>query len=607
MFIKRFFLKTVATIVACFAMCFIVSCDKTGDDPDNPENPDKPKTTMLDINLTGLVNDLSGNPLSGVRVTTGSLNATTDSKGEFSFQQAGFVDNRAIIKYEKNGYFTLIRSGVKVNEMYIEAVMTPKGNSANSLQISFDAAAGATLQIAGAKVVLPPSGIAKKDGSNYSGTVKADMHYLDPNTKNFAAMMPGGNYAGINKSGQEVMLLSFGVIGVELTDNQNNPLQLKSDSPAEVTWPVPANLSSNLPATVPISSFDEQKGLWIEEGAATLRGDVYVGTVTHFSDKALSQLEFYRKIIKGRVIDCKNQPIVRANVYIEASEFELAPIGGPGNRGLVITFLFRTDANGEWQILIPEVMDVDMIAAWTNFTSDADYTEKYSYEGGIFTSKVCAGGPVEFLPANCSYEYYLYEDDGTIHDHWIFSWQNYGKRHRYDNVESSRTIPPNDEMRYASIEDHEARISWTGIISKSEGEKWYPEPGEGPDDPGDGSDCSHNTRLGYPEFPFHNSNCSPVMSDEARMCEPYKDVAIEVWSLQRETITVAGKPCKVYLLGYAPMGLVGARYCFWEGVLMKEEVNNTGIGATLRTTYEVKNITLNPPSSVFTRTMRSWF
>ena len=377
MYKNRFFLKNVITIAICFAaMTGFSGCE-------NPDDPDNPTGNMVKIELSGVVKDVSGNPLSGVKVITGTKNAVTSSNGEFSFTQAEMIDNRAIVKFEKSGYFSLVRSGVKADEMYIEAVLTPKGNTGNSLQTTFDAAAGAALQVAGAKVVIPPSGIMKKDGSAYSGTVKVDMRYLDPYAKNFSLMMQGGDYVGINKAGEEVLLLSFGIIGVELTDNQNNPLQLKSGTLADVTWPVSSGMNGDIPATVPVSTFDEQKGIWVEETVATLQGGVYVGQVTHFSDENLTPIISF-KTIKGRVIDCDRKPISGAGVYIEVvTSFCSLPLD----------LLLQTDSKGEWSARIPTGNhEIDMLAAWTKFTSDDDYTEKYTMEGDFYISQLCNEG-----------------------------------------------------------------------------------------------------------------------------------------------------------------------------------------------------------------------
>jgi len=91
------------------------------------------------------------------------------------------------------------------------------------------------------------------------------------------------------------------------------------------------------------------------------------------------------------------------------------------------------------------------------------------------------------------------------------------------------------------------------------------------------------------------------------MDEQVKVVESCIWNLKKDPITVAGKPCKVYVVGYAAIGLVAARYAFWEGVLMKEEINETGFGGALKTMYEVKKIELVAPNSAFEPSFSGWF
>ena len=396
-----FKLRNVAMIVCLTVMTILSGCSKDPeiepDKPDNPnpvenkdpekkpDEPEKPIITMINMEIKGIVNDVKGKPLSGVKVTTGTISATTGADGTFSFTQAEVVNERVKVKLEKSGYFTLMRSGAKADNLYIQAVLTPKGATDNSLQTTFDAAVGATLQVAGAKVVISPSGIMKKDGSAYSGTVKVDMRYLDPYTKDFSSMMAGGNHAGVNKAGEDVILISFGIIGVEFTDNQNNPLQLKSGLTADVTWPVPAGMKDTLPTTVPVSSFDEQKGVWVEETAATLQGGVYTGKVTHFSYYDLGPIKTGKetKILKGRVTNCEGKPIPGAGVFVDAGIF------AGGIEATPLDFIRKADGKGEWQITIPEDREVYKLAAWTDFEDDDKYTERWTWEGGVYISLLC--------------------------------------------------------------------------------------------------------------------------------------------------------------------------------------------------------------------------
>jgi len=312
---------------------------------------------MQTVVLKGIVNDISGKPLNGVKVTTGTATATTDSKGGFSFNQAEVIDKRAVIKFEKSGYFTLTRSRVKENDMFIDAVLCPKGNSEISVQTTFNASEGKTLEVKGMKVKLSASSIVRANGSAYSGTVNANMLYLDPNNANFSGLMPGGDLAAIRENGSECMLISYGMTNVVLTDNSGNPLQLKSGAQATLTFPIPAGMENGAPATMPLWHFDESKGIWIEDGVATLKDGVYVGTVTHFSWKNLD-VPAQRVTLKGKVVDCENKPVSNEKVKV----------------GQTASY---TNSKGEWMTLIPENTPVT-VSVTANGGSDSKDIPGYS-------------------------------------------------------------------------------------------------------------------------------------------------------------------------------------------------------------------------------------
>jgi len=297
----------MAILMIAFTGC---SKDTPVDNPDNPSNPETPvNVVMQNVALTGLVKDASGNPLSGVKVTTGTANATTGSDGKFSFTQAGTVDDRAVIKFEKSGYFTLTRSGDKEDEMYMNPVMYRKGNDSITLQTSFDASAAKTLQLGGVKIDLPAGCMAKADGSAYSGTVRADVLNLGSGNANTALMIPGGDLA-TDKSDE--MMLPIGMVDVIFTDNAGNLLKIKDKTDVKMSWPAPSGATS-LPSSISLWTFDEARGIWLEEGSAMLQGNVYTGTVSHFTPKGAGKRS-KTAIMQIHATECDNKPAAGAKV-----------------------------------------------------------------------------------------------------------------------------------------------------------------------------------------------------------------------------------------------------------------------------------------------------
>ena len=112
--------------------------------------------------------------------------------------------------------------------------------------------------------------------------VQVASKWLNPSLITSFDQMPG-NLQGVNTELEEVALATYGMIVVELEDPSGQPLQISEGKTASLTMPVPNNLLAGAPATIPLWYFNEDVGIWVQEGTATLEGDQYVGNVSHFS------------------------------------------------------------------------------------------------------------------------------------------------------------------------------------------------------------------------------------------------------------------------------------------------------------------------------------
>ncbi len=293
------------------------------DEPDKPDKPDVPKppeinvtVTMKEATVEGMVTDIDGLPLTGVNISSGDAQTTTDDKGWFSFERIASANGRFVFTFKKDGYFTVTRSGAFKDNLSLQVVMQGKNSGDNVVSTSFTATAENTLKADGMEVVIPASALVTASGEAYTGTVKADMLYLSPDNENFTTMMPGSDMAAIRTDRSDATLISYGMVEVSLTDDSGNPLQLKEGNQSEMTYPIPESMKDNPPPTIPLWYFNEEAGVWVEEGVATLKGDVYVGSVSHFSWHNLDVAE-ERVTIKGKVTDCQGRPVSRVLVTVD--------------------------------------------------------------------------------------------------------------------------------------------------------------------------------------------------------------------------------------------------------------------------------------------------
>lgn len=293
-----------------------------GVDPDPTPEPENPEVIvdetmkMQDMTISGFVKDTQGNAVPDVIVSTVESSALTNPSGAFRLEKVGIVAGRSVIRFEKEDYFDVVRSFVKEEGDIWEVVICPKGNSNIAATVTFNATDSKQLKAGNMKVDLSANSITMEHtGTIYTGTVKADMLYLDPQSESFTAMMPGGDLAAVRQDNSEVTLVSYGMVGVKLTSDNGEPLQLKKGKKSVVTFPIPEGMDQSLPESIPLWYFNEKAGLWVESGVAKRSGNEYVGEVSHFSYYNLDIPE-ERAQIKGRVVDCKERPVKNLRVEV---------------------------------------------------------------------------------------------------------------------------------------------------------------------------------------------------------------------------------------------------------------------------------------------------
>ncbi len=143
---------------------------------------------------------------------------------------------------------------------------------------------GGTVNFAnGLSITFPANAIVNNaNGNAYNGQVYVYAKKIDPTTQLGMETMPG-DLRGVASSGIERLLQTFGMMVAELYDINGNALQIATGSSATLSLTVPTSLQGKAPANIVLWSYDEAKGMWVEDGGAVLEGNKYVGKVKHFS------------------------------------------------------------------------------------------------------------------------------------------------------------------------------------------------------------------------------------------------------------------------------------------------------------------------------------
>lgn len=291
-FVFMALLMMLMTFASCSKLNDLLNEGDDDDDDDGGINPPElVEGRMEDIALSGIVRDASGTPIEGVSIVSGSSAATTNTDGFFEFDQIQVVsvqNDRSVVRFSKAGYFDVVRSmdadDDAADGASWEVVMCKKENNDFTSIKTYSSSSDQTLQAGEMKIDMPQDGY-KVDGTGagYTGKVKSEMVYLDPNNERFAEMIPGGDLAAVRSDNSSAQLVSYGMTDLNMYAENGDKLQLKDGCKAKLTFPIPAGMGENPPASIPLWSFNEQTGLWEEEGSAALQGNVYVGEVAHFS------------------------------------------------------------------------------------------------------------------------------------------------------------------------------------------------------------------------------------------------------------------------------------------------------------------------------------
>ncbi|WP_299765637.1 hypothetical protein [uncultured Dokdonia sp.] len=341
------------------------SCELDDTVPQNGPLPDSVFNTTADLDqffgqevtrsFFGEVVDTDHHPIIGALIEIGDQQVRTDSNGIFSLRDVPTHEKFSYLKASALGYVTSGRSlrpseGVnRVKIMLFSDFSNITIQSGEEAQVTLPN--GASILFSGAYI--------DANGNPYTGEVKVIANYLDPLDPDINAMMPGMLY-GQDVQGDEAALETYGMISVELRGG-GEKLNIDPNSPAEITFPVPPSIRNSAPGIIPLWSFDEDAGYWIEEGNAVFNGASYIAQVTHFS--------FWNCDAPFRVVDfCirltneNGNPITNITVILSSSN------SSETRQGV-------TDENGEVCGKVPAGFSLDL--------SVKDHCENIIYENSI--------------------------------------------------------------------------------------------------------------------------------------------------------------------------------------------------------------------------------
>jgi hypothetical protein len=317
---KTYFTKKgygiINSLTFLISVSLFLSCNKVdlGATTDQQSFIQKNNGAKVVSSVSGFVTGENDEPVAGADVIAGNKACTTDEYGFFDLKGANVSAEAAVVTVSKNGYFNGIKTfkPAKGQDAFFRIKLIPQTTAG-----TINGAKGGTVSLHNGLSILFPAGgfVNEISGTVYNGTVKVAAFWINPAADDINEIMPG-DLRGVNAGGEMKKLTSYGMAAVELTGASGEKLQLTPGKPATITIPMSASVSAHAPASIPLWYFDEVKGLWIEQGSATKKGNVYTGDVSHFTfwncDWPQEFVEF-----ECTAVNLENVPLshVRVNIY----------------------------------------------------------------------------------------------------------------------------------------------------------------------------------------------------------------------------------------------------------------------------------------------------
>lgn len=268
-------------ILALGVSLFCVSCRK---DVLNEEEgkiipiANEPET-IVETNLTGHVTGRDRSPIAGVAVYVAGEMETSDDNGVFSFKNIDLSNSGTLVRLEKDGYFDGFQfaSGMPGENSYLQTALVKKSPEKFQNQQG-----GMILLQEGSSITFQPNTLVSSTGNTHQGDVNVSAHWYDPSSSDLGSTMPG-DLRGISEESENVQLITYGMMAVELENNAGEELQLAEGSTALLTFSIPDGSNAEDYTTIPTWHLDEITGEWIEEGEAIVDNGVITTEVSHFS------------------------------------------------------------------------------------------------------------------------------------------------------------------------------------------------------------------------------------------------------------------------------------------------------------------------------------
>jgi len=237
--------------------------------------------------ISGIVTDTSGLFLQGATIKIQEQTVVTDQTGKFNIQSVEINEFGSFLSVEHPQYIT---SGIRLypHSSLLHAIDLSLVVKPQSYSVQNNTGGQVTTE-SGVELNFQPESILKNNAP-YSGEYQVVIFYVDPKKEqNYNKQLRAYDIEN-NVPNYFPKIDAISMVSITILDNNGQELQLNAEKPVRVRFPFDNTLTSQ-PSSVPVLSFNEENGLWQDEGNASLLNNKYEATLSHFSWWTVSNIK----------------------------------------------------------------------------------------------------------------------------------------------------------------------------------------------------------------------------------------------------------------------------------------------------------------------------
>ncbi len=219
---------------------------------------------------SGSVVTNGGNDTAGVTISINGAETQSDGDGNFDLSVPHADNGRYVINAAQDGHLSIsqIHIGAALEELTLEfqPVETFTVDPTQPIDVE---------DSSGTQIAIDANELVDENGNPATEDLTLSMYTYDLTNEEMV-----GDMSGTNTDGEMVSMESAGAFYASFEDDAGDEYNLAEGAEAEIS--IPAD-EPNTEEVLTVWSYNEETGLWEEEGDAVYENGQYVAKVSHFS------------------------------------------------------------------------------------------------------------------------------------------------------------------------------------------------------------------------------------------------------------------------------------------------------------------------------------